>query len=73
MNGACNSIFPVPWGLGEGSNGHISFNFNYKINFKDVYTKFRVCVHTNERNKTYQKGVLFCCLGHALGVGLGGA
>ena len=32
-----------------------------------------VCVLTNERNKTYQTGFLFCCLGHALGVGLGGA
>ena len=30
-----------------------------------------VCVLTNERNKTYQTGFLFCCLGHALGVGLG--
>ena len=32
-----------------------------------------VCVLTNERNKTYQTGFLFCCLRHALGVGLGGA
>ena len=31
-----------------------------------------VCVLTNERYKTYQTGFLFCCLGHALGVGLGG-
>ena len=30
-----------------------------------------VCVFTNERYKTYQTGVLFCRLGHALGVGLG--
>ena len=29
-------------------------------------------VLTNERYKTYQKGFLFCPLGHALGVGLGG-
>ena len=31
-----------------------------------------VCVLTNERNKTYRTGFLFCCLGHALGVWLGG-
>ena len=30
MNGACNGNFfaPPPWGLGEGSKGQISFNFN---------------------------------------------
>ena len=30
MNGACNGNFffaPPPWGPGEGSNGHISFNY----------------------------------------------
>ena len=31
-----------------------------------------VCVLTNERYKTYQTGFLFCCLGHAPGVGLWG-
>ena len=31
-----------------------------------------VCVLTNESYKTYQTGFLFCRLGHALGVGLGG-
>ena len=31
-----------------------------------------VCVLTNERYKTYQTGFLFCRLGHAPGVGLGG-
>ena len=30
-----------------------------------------VCVLTNERYKTYQTGFLFCCLGHAPGVGIG--
>ena len=29
-----------------------------------------MCVLTNERYKTYQTGFLFCCLGHAPGVGL---
>ena len=31
-----------------------------------------MCVLTNERYKTYQKGFLFCRLGHAPGVGLRG-
>ena len=31
-----------------------------------------VCVLTNERYKKYHTGFLFCRLGHALGVGLGG-
>ena len=31
-----------------------------------------VCVLTNERYKTYQTGFLFCCLGHAPGVGIWG-
>ena len=26
---------PAPWGPAEGSKGQISFNFNYKVNFKD--------------------------------------
>ena len=30
-----------------------------------------MCVLTNIRYKTYQMGFSFCCLGHALGVGLG--
>ena len=38
MNGACNVkkfLGLAPWGPGEGSKGQISFNFNYKVNFKD--------------------------------------
>ena len=26
---------PAPWGPRKGSKGQISFNFNYKVNFKD--------------------------------------
>ena len=33
----------APLGPGEGSKGQISFNFNYKVNFKDLYTKLCVC------------------------------
>ena len=36
---------PAPWGPGELSKGQISFNFNYKVNFKDFYTKLCVCSH----------------------------
>ena len=74
MNGARNvKIYfgPAPWGPGEGSKGQISFNFNYKVNFKDFIPNF-VCVLTYERYKTYQTGFLFCHLGHAPGVGLWG-
>ena len=48
MNGACNArlfFAPAPWGPCEGSKGQISFNFNYKVNFKDFYTKLCVCSH----------------------------
>ena len=34
-----NFFAPPP---GEGSKGQISFNFNYKVNFKDFHTK--LCV-----------------------------
>ena len=76
MNEACNvKLFfgPAPWGPGEGSKGQISFNFNYKVNFKDFFLPNIVCVLTNERYKTYQTGFSFCSLGHAPGVGLWGA
>ena len=46
--------------------GQISLNFDYHVNFKDVYTKFCVCAH---KYKTYQTGFLFCRLGHAPGLG----
>ena len=48
IHGARNvKIFfgPAPWGPGEGSKGQISFNFNYKVNFKDFYSKLCVCSH----------------------------
>ena len=51
-----------------GSKGQISFYFNYKVDFKDFFIPNFVCVLTNERSKIYQTGVLFCRLGHALGV-----
>ena len=36
---------PAPWGPWEGSKGQISFNFNYKVNFKYLYTKLCVCTY----------------------------
>ena len=36
---------PTTLGPGEGSKCQISFNFNYKVNFKDFYTKLCVCSH----------------------------
>ena len=74
MNGARNVkhfFYPAPWGPVAEPNGQISFNFNYKINFKIFIPNF-VCVLTNERYKTYQTGFSFCRLGHAPGVGLWG-
>ena len=55
MGRATHFFCHAPWGPGEGSNGPISFNFNYKVNFKDFISNF-VCVLTNERYKTYQTG-----------------
>ena len=47
MNGVRNIIFfwPRPLGRREGPKGQISFNFNYKVNFKDFYSKLCVCSH----------------------------
>ena len=41
-------FWPCPLGPGEGSKGQISFNFNYKVNFKDFYTKLCVCSHKSK-------------------------
>ena len=38
-------LAPPPWGPGDRSKGQISFNFNYKVNFKDFYSKLCVCSH----------------------------
>ena len=41
-----NCFWPRPPGaLGRGPKGQISFIFNYKVNFKDFYTKLCVCSH----------------------------
>ena len=38
-----NLFCPASWGPGERSKGHISFNFNYKVNLKDFLYK-NLCV-----------------------------
>ena len=78
MNATCNgTIFgvPAPWGLGEGPKGHISFNLNYKVNFKDFKPNF-VYLLRNDRYIIYQTGFSSGRLGHFqwwdLGVPCGG-
>ena len=69
MNGMPNGIF---WGQppGDGSKSQISFNFNYKVNFKDFYTNLCVCSQKCGIQNISDR-ILFCSLGHALGVGRG--
>ena len=45
LMGCATSNFFLALPPGEGSKGQISFNFNYKVNFKDFYTKLCVCTH----------------------------
>ena len=56
----CYWLHPLgPW---EGSKVRISFNFNFKVNFKDV------CVLSLTKDtKIYQTRFSFCHLGHAVG------
>ena len=63
---------PPPWGPGEGSKGQISFNFNYKVNFKDFYTKLCVCSHKCKIQKILD-GIFILSPGSCPGVGLMGA
>ena len=48
MNGACNCKFILVPPPGELSKGQKSFNFSYKVNFKDLYTKLCVCSHKSK-------------------------
>ena len=71
---ACNGIFfaPPTGALGRGQKV-----IYYFISITNTISKCFIpnfeCVLTNERYKTHQTGFLFCCLGHAPGVGLFGA
>ena len=44
MNGELNGNF-LAWGPGEGLTGQISFNFNYKVDFKGFHNKLCVFSH----------------------------
>ena len=63
---------PITKSPGEDSKGEMSFNFNYKVNYKDFYTKLCVRSQNGRYKYIYQTECLFCRLCHALGVGLGG-
>ena len=72
--GRATAIFfgPPPWALRRGQKVKyhlISITKSISKTFKPNF----VCVLTNERYKTYQTELPFCRLGHAVGVGLGGA
>ena len=74
MNGARNVknfLSPPPGAMGRGQKVKYHLILITKSISKIFIPNF-VCVLTNERYKTYQTGFIFCCLGHALGVGLGG-
>ena len=62
---------PTPGALGRGQK--IKYHLiSITKSFSKIFIPNFVCVLTNERYKTYQTGFLFCHLGHALRVGLGG-
>ena len=62
---------PAPGALGRGQK--VKYHLiSITKSISTIFIPNFVCVLTNERYKTYQTGFLFCRLGHALGVGLGG-
>ena len=73
MNGARNVTYfgPAPGALGRGQK--VKYHLvSITKSISKIFNPNFVCVLTNERYKTYQTGFLFCLLGHARGVGLGG-
>ena len=74
MNGTRNVKFflaPPPAALGRGQK--VKYHLiSITKSISKIFIPNFVCVFTNERYKTYQRDFLFCHLGHALGVGLGG-
>ena len=74
MNGEFNVnpfLAKPPGALGRGQKVKYHLIPITKLISKIFIPNF-VCVLTYERYKTYQAGYLFCHLGHALGVALGG-
>ena len=73
MNGACNVklFLDLPHGA-HGRGQKVKYNLILITkSISKIFIPNFVCVLTNERYKTNQTGFLFCCLGHAPGVGLG--
>ena len=66
MNGAHNGNFfwPCPLGRGQKVKYHL---ISITKSISKIFIPNFVCVLTYERYKTYQTGILFCPLGHALG------
>ena len=71
MNQARNVNFfgPRPLGPWGGVKYHL---ISVTKSISKIFIPNFVCVLKKERYKTYQTGFLFCRLGNALGVGLGG-
>ena len=74
MNGTRNvkkNLAPPPGALERGQK--VKYHLiSITKSISKIFIPNFVCVLTNKRYKTYQTGFLFCRLGHALGVGLGG-
>ena len=74
MNGARNVKYffgPPSGALGRGQK--VKYHvISITKSISKIFIPNFVCVPTNERYKTYQKGFSFCCLGHAPGMGLWG-
>ena len=74
MNGACNVklfLAPPPGALGRDQK--VKYHLiSITKSISKIFMPNFMCVITNERYKTHQTGVLFCRLGHTLGVGLEG-
>ena len=69
MNGVCNIklFWPRPLGRDQKVKYHL---MSITKSISKIFIPNFVCVLTNERYKTNQKGFSFCCLGYAPGVGL---
>ena len=70
MNGVCNgkTVWPHPFGRGQ------KVKYYYILigtSISKIFILNCVCVLTNKRYEKYRTGVLFSCLGHTPGVGLG--
>ena len=74
MGRATSNFFfcPAPGALGRGQK--VKYHLiSITKSISKIFIPNFVCVLTNERCKTYQTGFSLCPLGHAPGVGLGGA